>query len=179
MDDTNISLKYQNQTEEKYPFYTPSSFRFALLNIITCGIYIIYWLFKNWIVLKKTNDLNITPFLRSIFATVFIYSFGIHVKNELLKYDLIGRWNPIVLGVSYFGIYLLYKITNPLWLLCLLSFIPLVMINNSMKDINVYNGFNRNTAKKLSWWAFPIIAILSILIALIVTNEIFEYFKIW
>lgn len=45
--------------------------KFILLSVITFGIYELVWFYRNWKFLKNEQNLKITPFLRTIFSTIF------------------------------------------------------------------------------------------------------------
>jgi hypothetical protein len=51
-----------------------SPIRYIFLCIITGGLYIYYWFYKNWVFIKKLQNLNIIPVLCGAFPGITIYS---------------------------------------------------------------------------------------------------------
>jgi hypothetical protein len=48
--------------------------RLILLSIASCGLYEMYWIYKNWRYIKEREGLNIRPFWRGIFGIFFCHS---------------------------------------------------------------------------------------------------------
>lgn len=58
--------------------------RLILLSIASCGLYEVYWIYRNWRFLKERKGLNIRPFWRGIFGIFFCHSLlrDIHADRE-------------------------------------------------------------------------------------------------
>jgi len=139
-----------NAENEKLPYYTVSNVRFAVLNVITFNISGVYWIYKNWHVMKHNSGSNLSPFLRSFFAPIFIFRFCFNIKNDSLEKNISLPWNPIFLGITYILVSFLYKLPPPYWLLTSFNFVPLLYMQNSMKQWNTANGFDEVNAGDLS-----------------------------
>ncbi len=152
-----------NEEIELQPYYTVSTFRFAILNIITFNISGVYWIYKNWHVMKNNSGKNIIPFLRAFFAPIFIFSFCFNIKNDSDDKGISIPWNPIVLGIVYILVSFLYKLPQPYWLLTSFNFLPLLYMQNSMKEWNKANGFDEVNAGELSIWEKLVVALCYLL----------------
>ncbi len=62
-------------------FYVVSLNKLVILNIVTLGLYSIYWFFKNWDLYKQSVDNNIWPIPRAIFNIFFVHSLFGKIKN--------------------------------------------------------------------------------------------------
>jgi hypothetical protein len=139
------------------PYYTLSTFRFIIFNVISFNLFGMYWMYKNWHTIKYNNNANLNPFWRSFFSVFFIFSFGMNIKNELTYHEIKLNWNPILLGIIYIVIIYLFKLPSYYMLLGSLNFISLIPIHNSMKELNLKKGLKEIISGKLNWWRILII----------------------
>lgn len=161
---TNVNLQdSKNKTFSKViPIW-----KFVLISIITFGIYELVWFYRNWKFLKREQNLKITPFLRTIFSTIFAWSFASYLKKFLKEKNIICNFSPVLIWISYFIIIIIWKLPDPYGLLSSLSFIPLIPLVNSM---NKYwkNQEQNLESKKFTWWQIIFIIIGIILFLLYV-----------
>ncbi len=75
-------------SEEEIFLHIPIS-RLIFMSIISCGLYEVYWIYKNWRYLKERDSLNIKPFWRGWFGIFFCHSLlkEIHQDNELNRFE--------------------------------------------------------------------------------------------
>lgn len=86
------------------PFYTVSLVKLTVMMFITCGLYGLYWYYKNWSRYKAYSAKSIWPFMRTLFCFFFIPSLFSKV-NAALKET--GRGAMPFWGVLAAGVYLL------------------------------------------------------------------------
>lgn len=75
-------------SEEEIFLHIPIS-RLIFMSIISCGLYEVYWIYKNWRYFKERDNLNIKPFWRAIFGVFFCHSLlkKIHQDKELNQFS--------------------------------------------------------------------------------------------
>jgi len=75
-------------SEEEIFLHIPIS-RLVVLSILSCGLYEVYWIYKNWRYLKERDNLNIKPFWRAIFGVFYCHSLlkEIHQDKELNLFE--------------------------------------------------------------------------------------------
>ena len=144
-----------------------SIWKFILLSLITFGIYELVWFYRNWKFLKKEQNLKITPFLRTIFSTIFAWSFASYLKKFLKENNIICNYSPFFIWISYFIICILWKLPDPYSLLWYLTFVPLIPLVKSMNKYWLSKEQNLSL-KKFSWWQIILIIIGVILFLLII-----------
>jgi hypothetical protein len=54
-------------------FYSVSTSTLAVLQLVTFGLYSVYWFYKHWAVQKRARRLDISPFGRAFFAIFFVH----------------------------------------------------------------------------------------------------------
>ena len=80
-------------------FYVVSIRKFTLLFFFTLGIYQLYWGYKNWSIYKdrcryaNTEDRNIWPIPRALFAIFFTHSLFYKVDEYATEKDRPLNWN--------------------------------------------------------------------------------------
>lgn len=156
----------QNIQKENYSKVIPI-WKFILLSVITFGIYELVWFYRNWKFLKSEQNLKITPLLRTIFASIFAWSFASYQKKFLNEKNIAFNYSPILIWVSYFVFRILWKLPDPYSLLSYLTFVPLIPLVVSMNKY--WLSIEQNLApKKFSWWQIILIILGLIFFLLIV-----------
>ena len=89
-------------------FYTVAIPKFLLLYLMTGGVYMFYWSYRNWATYKKTTGAAITPLIRGLFWPFFILELfdkvqiGLDMKGRSCKLHLETRALLIMLLVMFF-----------------------------------------------------------------------------
>jgi hypothetical protein len=132
---------------------------FVLLCFFSLGFYELFWFYKNWKFIKEQNKLNISPFWRTVFTFIFAYDlfrrlfFLAEEKGYTKKHS--AGW----ITIAYIGLYLLWRLPDPFWLLYLLSFLPLITI---VKVLNYYWRKEHPDLEERTWFSGGEIAVLVI-----------------
>ncbi|MBC3541325.1 hypothetical protein ACFSC6_14915 [Rufibacter sediminis] len=118
----------QQEIIEEYHQVLPA-WKFGLLCFLSFNLYLIYWNYKNWYFIKEMEEREeIMPIWRAIFVIFFGPSL---YKNVLERAQSVGypkSYSPAVLFSVYVLITLLSRLPDPLWLLSLFSFLPLIPV---------------------------------------------------
>lgn len=96
--------------------------RFLILSVLSGGLYICYWAYKNWQETAKSTKEKIMPVFRSYFFEIFfIYPLLQRIKNHLKQYQPVSRLFKIcsILYVFVLLIFLTfsYAAINTNWLI--------------------------------------------------------------
>ncbi|MDQ0193932.1 DUF4234 domain-containing protein [Paenibacillus wynnii] len=134
------SNSYLELQQAPFSFYQPV-WQFALLSILTFGVYDIYWYYKNWTRIKAYKFLNFSPQLRTVGLFIPIYNFFLIYKTHKEYRDLIKERGierdiypgPIVLVIIIS--FVLMRLSDPYWLLCFISTLPLAMVQSVLNDL--------------------------------------------
>jgi hypothetical protein len=110
--------------------------RFALLSIVTLGIYNIIWFYKTWNMLAAELKLQILPLVRALLQIFFIIPLGIRLKQFLLIKGIEPNFNPIYLGIAFIAIIIFPAfLSTPFALIVVFTFVPLIPM---VEALNVY-----------------------------------------
>ncbi|MGL6159283.1 hypothetical protein [Microbulbifer sp.] len=89
-------------------FYVVSKSKFLILYVTTCGLYEVYWFYRNWSLYKQANNVNMWPVMRAIFSVFFAHSLfrNIDIRVEYSKTGY--KWSPEMMA----GIYVILSIAG-------------------------------------------------------------------
>ncbi|MCA2997939.1 MAG: hypothetical protein ING75_04970 [Rhodocyclaceae bacterium] len=73
-------------------FYVVANDKFLVMFFGTAGIYIIYWLYRNWRAYAEASGESISPALRAVFAIFFIHSLFNRIREKLDAKSIVFKW---------------------------------------------------------------------------------------
>jgi TonB family protein len=88
-------------------FYPSSTLKVSILSLLTLGLYSIYWLWMNWVYIKRADASRILPFGRSLFSGFWYFSFYQRLTNgnEIKGHEWLpqSKFIAIFFALFYFG----------------------------------------------------------------------------
>ncbi len=134
-------------------FFPTSKTKLIVMSVCTFSIYIFYWFYTNWRILKETQGLDIRPFWRTFLVPVFCYSLfkGIHECSK--EKNIRAAYSP---GL-FTAVYILFSITgflpDPFSLLTfLLPVLPLLPVQGVINSLNAHVVSDLKINNQFSWW---------------------------
>lgn len=147
-------------------FFSVSLVKFAVMSLMTLGIYEQYWAYRNWVLIKERERSAIMPFWRGFFLLVWIYPLLIRIRDaeEGAEPRPKKTLQVIPVVVAYMLITLLYNLRGPLWMISLLSFVPLLPVQSRVNRLNATSGRTvpANDRFTLANWGWMILGGLSL-----------------
>jgi hypothetical protein len=130
-----------------------SGTKLLVMSLCTFGLYNIYWFYRNWRLRNELRMRGVTAPLRAIFAPIFAYSLFVDVDDEVRRWGVTPGWNAAALAIAYFLLNVLTRLPDPLWLIGLLTSLPLLAVQHTINEANArsshpapvnaeYSGFN-------------------------------------
>ncbi|MHB1342721.1 MAG: DUF4339 domain-containing protein [Coriobacteriia bacterium] len=118
------------------PIYYPvSTAKFIVMSVLTWGLYDLYWAYRNWKYVKDASGLKISPFWRAWFTVFFNYELLGRIKEETSARTY-ATWSPGWLTAAYLLLLLSSRLPDPLWLVSVFSFVPLLPVIRTINDAN-------------------------------------------
>ena len=130
--------------------------KFILLSMVTFGLYELYWFYKTWKFLKERNNLNISPFWRSVFSPLFAGSNAEHVLKLAKEKNYQNQYSPTIIGLSYIILDVSLRLPDPYWLISYFTFLPMIPIVEAMNFYWLKENPNL-PLKNFSWWQIILI----------------------
>jgi hypothetical protein len=167
----NKYLENREQAEEM-PYVTPaaprrarqqyfsvSKLKLVVLSLVTFGLYEIYWFYKNWKLVKIRTGQNIRPFWRAVFAIFFCYSLFKSVKQSAHSLGIPCQMSPGLLACVYIVLSATWRLPDPLWLVGLLAFLPLVSVQGVINEVNLKGTHGHEPNDRFTWGNIAVILI--------------------
>ena len=129
--------------------------RLIVMSILSCGLYEIYWIYKNWRYLKERDGPNIRPFWRGWFGIFYCHSLlrTIHQDQELTRLQQ-PHFSPGGLATGWVVLLIIANIVGrvPETLTSIISFlIPsflcFVPVQNYINSVNLKKNPNAPHSK--------------------------------
>jgi hypothetical protein len=134
--DTAPGETVQITTQDELPFFAVSTHKFVVMSAVTLGIYAYYWMFKQWARIQRQSGEVISPFWRAFFGPFWNFSLFKRVRSRSRAEALTVNWNPVLLGVAFLVVTLLWRLPDPWWLISLFSFVLLVPVQQTIEQLN-------------------------------------------
>ena len=159
-------------------FYPVSLERFYIFSIMTFNLYTVYWTYRNWLYIKTQMNSSIIPFGRSLFHSLFFYSF-----NRYFKLDSEERYgknkvysNPVAAFLLVF--YLLTSVaqSGPIYVLALLI-LPLLCVIY-VNYINLINNKESILYKYNTSWSWKHIPMVLFFTPLLIVSVLGDFYLI-
>lgn len=138
--------------EEEPAFFAVSPLKLAVMAIATFGLYEVYWFYKNWKIIKGRAKSSIMPFWRAIFGVIWCYPCFREIGNVAESRGLSLPSSPGLLAVAWIILTLMWRLPDPYWLICFLTPIILIPIQNTINRLNTLVAPNHNPNSRFTVW---------------------------
>ena len=118
------------------PQFAVSVPKLVVMSLCTFGIYEAYWAYKQWNAYRRREQEDLSPFWRAVFAPLFAFSLLPRIQRVTTTYGVPATWSGSALATVYLLINISWRIPGPFWLLSLLRFLPLVVVQRSINELN-------------------------------------------
>lgn len=82
---------------EEQPYYVVGTKKFFWLTLLTIGVYLVYWFYRNWNQIKIRNNEDLWPVPRGIFYIFFIWPLFTDVRETLKTKSIQHDWQPALI----------------------------------------------------------------------------------
>lgn len=110
--------------------------KLVVMSLCTLGLYEIYWFYRNWYLQKAFRQEDVSPFWRAFFAPLFGFALFRNVRNEAERNRLRVGWSAGGMGLLFLVLSALYRLPDPYWLVCLLTFVPVLPVQRTINELN-------------------------------------------
>ncbi|NNJ17913.1 hypothetical protein CSV86_023405 [Pseudomonas putida CSV86] len=84
----------------KAMFYVVSVNKLIYMTMLTTGLYILYWFYRNWATYRDATGERLIPLLRSIIPVIFVWPLLRRIDNRLMQSGCKYEWSPKFLSSS-------------------------------------------------------------------------------
>ena len=118
------------------PYFPVATHKFIALSLCTLGLYQLFWFYQNWQRVHRRTGEVLSPFWRALFASLWGFAFFRRVATHASLEDGRPTWSASLLGALFLGLTVASRLPDPWWLLCLLSFVPLLPVLRTTQRLN-------------------------------------------
>ncbi len=137
----NDATSAAENTDGVKQYFTASNQKLVLMCVCTFSLYEIYWFYKNWTAIKQHYaGSKIMPAARSLFSPIWAYSCFKEIKRSVAS---IETYNDLPIGnlaIAFFMLNLCSGLPDPFSLLSVLTFWPVMIVNNAALAVNARNN---------------------------------------
>ena len=157
-----------NSTIKSQGYFIVGVTKFVLMDLCTFGIYERYWMYKNWKYIKAREQSDIMPFWRTVFAPLWLFSLGSKIQKDCNEFSVESEFDYIIIGIFYLILSNLWRLPDPYWLICFLSFFPLLSLQSAAFKVNQLRGVTNKKNVRFNAWNYIFLGFGSFLFILIV-----------
>jgi hypothetical protein len=88
-DDRERPIPFSRQSAQ---FYSVSTSKLAVLQVVTFGLYGVYWFYRHWAVQKRSRRLDIWPIARAFFAIFFVHRLFLAIDQGARATGVSTKW---------------------------------------------------------------------------------------
>lgn len=148
-------------------YFTVGAVKFSLMSLTTFQFYVLYWFYRNWLVIREREHSSISPFWRAFFTSFWIFSMGTRFVKQAKAQNLSITLPVGELGILYLVWGSLWQLPGPYWwLVSLLSFIAILPFEYAARRLNGSGRLAEPTYGRYSGWTIAWIIIGSLFLLL-------------
>ncbi len=118
------------------PQFAVSLSKLVVMSLCTFGLYELYWAYKHWDAQRRREQEHLSPFWRAFFAPLWGFSLFPRIQRLTAMYGVPATWSGSGLALGYFLLHIAWRLPDPYWLVSLLGFLPLLVAQRSVNELN-------------------------------------------
>lgn len=142
-------------------FFPVSAMKFAIMSLLTFGLYELYWGYRQWSYLKRSQGLKISPFWRAWFQLFFTYGLLKYIRGTALQHGSRVEYSSGWLTVGYLVTLVIgSRLPVPYGIVGALAWLFLLPVVNAVNEVNRALGTSADQLNtKLAKWNWLAVAI--------------------
>jgi len=115
-------------------YFAVSCSKLAVLAVVTFGLYVIYWFYRNWKMEQQRAGRG-WPLLLTALCPLTAYLLFDSIRSSLVRHSL-PKIDAGLLALSFFALNLGSRFPDPYWILAVLSFVPILFVQAHVNKLN-------------------------------------------
>jgi hypothetical protein len=152
------------------PSFCVGGLKLLVMSLATFGLYLLYWLYRNWKAEQERSGDNIVPLARAVFAVLFFHSLASRVALRAEAEGIPPRFSPILLTTVFVVLALSPRLPDPWWLLSLGTAVPVLPIQRALQALDEAKGIDSRGNRLFRGGEIAVFAIGAIVWLLILTG---------
>ena len=122
-----IKISKAPQKKQKLVYFTVSQSKLVIMSLCTLGLYEIYWFYRNWDAIKKSEGSDINALLYGVFRVITVFALFKRIKG-------ISKW----VAPGYVALIIAGYLQGVFFFVGMLTFWPLLYAQKSIKQNEEY-----------------------------------------
>ncbi|UXI69960.1 hypothetical protein [Tahibacter amnicola] len=104
MDDNHYRVpesRLGDSPDESEAFYVVAPYKFWMLAVLTMGLYVPYWFYRNWAAYRDSARANVWPVPRALFSVFFTHSLFAHIDSRVRQQSPAFAWSASNMAWAY------------------------------------------------------------------------------
>jgi hypothetical protein len=118
------------------PLFPVGTSKFVVLSLVTFGIYELYWIYQNWIRIRRTSGEMLSPFWRTFFTPIWVFALFARIRALAKEHGIPAGWNAVVLATVYVALCLSAFLPDEWLLISIAAFVPMLPVQQTVQRIN-------------------------------------------
>jgi len=155
-------------------YYSPPTLKIAALSLTTLGIYPVYWFWRNWRAIKRETGGNQWPWARALFSPLWAFLCFSDLRDATSNRRRTLAFAPGLLGVAYFLLNLASRLPDPMWLVALFTFVPLLPVNSLLRRYHREEGMDMRALDRFGVWHILVVIFGGVFLLLAVAGTFMQ-----
>ena len=131
--------------------FSISTKKLIVMSLLTAGFYGLYWVYRNWRAIKIQESKKLSPFWRACFSVFYCYTLFKRILVSAAEKGFKSGSTPGTLTAVYVLFNVIYtRAPSPFDLIGILSFIPIITVNNAVRFNNLASNSEYEEQQKLT-----------------------------
>jgi hypothetical protein len=152
-------------------FFPVSVMKLVVLSTFTFGIYEFYWFYKNWRMIQKREQSDISPFWRTCFCYFYCHALFRRIREQQAHLEGSAPLAADSLAAGWIVANLVWLLPDPFFLLSFAAVLFMVPVQRVAVRLNAAVAPNHDQNARLTPgnWAAVVIGMLLLVLLLIAT----------
>ncbi len=155
-------------SQDSTPVFFPVSIRkLVVMSTATFGIYLVYWAYKNWQLIKARDGIAIQPFWRAVFFIFFIHPLLEKIKNTANTSGVSTNYSSLLITILLIALRVSERVSADLPIMVAIVIgvgygLILIPVQKTVNRVNLMLVPNHHPNDRFSVWNIIAIACWSL-----------------
>lgn len=118
------------------PLFAVGLVKLVLMTVATLGLYLVFWGYRHWSIIRTRTGQDLWPLVRGIFALFFFHLLVKEVNASAAERHVEGRLPVAALTIVYVIALFMQRLPDPYWLLWFIALIPTAVVQQLANEVN-------------------------------------------
>lgn len=152
------------------PLFAVGTAKVFVMSLVTFGIYLLYWFYRHWSLIRARDRSDIMPFWRAFFSIFWVYSLFKRARQDGETYGVSDGFAAGALAVAYVILQFSYNLPDPWWLIGFASGAVAALAQQYINKVNLAAAPEHERNESYSGWNWFGIAVGGICLALVLVG---------